>query len=110
MLAAKWHIPVLAAICISLHSTCASLATSKLLNEAHHIETWLRDVRRTFHATPELMYEENNTSKLIRDYLDAMGIPYKYPYAKTGVVAEIGSGDYTWGSVCLGSGPLKRTG
>lgn len=50
-------------------------------------------VRRKIHEHPELGYEEFETSKLIRQELDKMGIPYKYPVAVTGVVGYIGSGN-----------------
>ena len=54
---------------------------------------WMVSVRRKIHEHPELGYEEFETSKLIRQELDKMGIPYKYPVAVTGVVGYIGSGN-----------------
>ncbi|KAH9317596.1 hypothetical protein KI387_019365, partial [Taxus chinensis] len=44
------------------------------------------------HEHPELKFEEYNTSALIRSELDRIGVSYEWPYAKTGVVAQIGSG------------------
>ncbi|KAK9788133.1 hypothetical protein WJX73_003962 [Symbiochloris irregularis] len=38
------------------------------------------------------MYDLDNTSSFIRSRLDELNIPYKYPYAKTGIVATIGKG------------------
>lgn len=48
-------------------------------------------IRRKIHENPELGFEEFETSKLIRDELDHMGIPYKYPVAVTGVIGFIGT-------------------
>ena len=50
-------------------------------------------IRRKIHENPELGYEEFETSQLIRTELDKMGISYKHPFAVTGVVGFIGSGD-----------------
>lgn len=50
-------------------------------------------IRRTLHENPELGFEEFETSRLIRNELDKMGIPYKYPIAVTGVVGYIGTGN-----------------
>lgn len=54
---------------------------------------WIVSVRRKIHENPELGYEEFETSKLIREELDKMGIPYKHPVAVTGVVGYVGSGE-----------------
>lgn len=53
---------------------------------------WLRNIRRRIHENPELAFEEVETCKLVREELDKMGIEYKYPMAKTGIRAWIGSG------------------
>ncbi|GLJ55290.1 hypothetical protein SUGI_1186470 [Cryptomeria japonica] len=53
---------------------------------------WLKSVRRRLHRHPELMFNEFNTSKVIREELDAMGVQYEWPFAKTGLVATLGSG------------------
>ncbi|XVF86767.1 hypothetical protein PTKIN_Ptkin18bG0069300 [Pterospermum kingtungense] len=53
---------------------------------------WMVGIRRKIHENPELGYEEFETSKLIRQELDKMGIPYKYPVSVTGVVGYIGTG------------------
>lgn len=74
-------------------SSLLSLAdSSNLLDEAKGMSTWLTQVRRELHQIPELMFEEYNTSAKIRQHLDQMGIPYKHPYAETGVVGRVGSG------------------
>ncbi|GMY36218.1 IAA-amino acid hydrolase ILR1-like 4 isoform X1 [Fagus crenata] len=53
---------------------------------------WMVGIRRKIHENPELGFEEFETSKLVRAELDQMGITYKYPFAKTGVVGYIGTG------------------
>lgn len=53
---------------------------------------WMKRVRREIHENPELAYEEFATSAAIRRELDEMGVGYRWPVARTGVVAAIGSG------------------
>ena len=53
---------------------------------------WMVKIRRKIHEYPELLYEEFETSKLIRAELDKLGIPYKHPVAVTGVIGYIGTG------------------
>ncbi|XP_050220172.1 IAA-amino acid hydrolase ILR1-like 4 [Mercurialis annua] len=54
---------------------------------------YMVNIRRKIHETPELGFEEFETSKLIRAELDHLGIHYKYPVAGTGIVGYIGTGD-----------------
>lgn len=64
----------------------------KMLDEAKSMAAWIVGLRRQIHRHPELMYQEVKTSLLVRDTLDALGIPYRYPLAETGVVATVGDG------------------
>ncbi|KAL9994547.1 putative peptidase M20, amidohydrolase, bacterial exopeptidase dimerization [Helianthus debilis subsp. tardiflorus] len=54
---------------------------------------WMIGIRRRIHEHPELGYEEFETSRVIRDELDKLGIRYEFPVAVTGVVGFIGSGE-----------------
>ncbi|GAA0145846.1 metalloprotease [Lithospermum erythrorhizon] len=60
--------------------------------EKDEVFDWMVRLRRRIHENPELGFEEFETSKIIRDELDKMGIKYKYPVATTGLVGFVGSG------------------
>lgn len=62
-----------------------------LANEVEMVE-WMRKIRRELHQNPELAYEEFETIAVVRRELDRLGVGYKWPVAKTGLVAKIGSG------------------
>lgn len=94
---------------LALLSTCSSpyhgawalkteSLTRELLESARDAEflDWLKRVRRRIHEYPELGFEEQLTSQLIRSELDSLGIEYEWPVAETGVVATIGSGAQPW--------------
>jgi IAA-amino acid hydrolase len=68
------------------------LSMPGLLDDAKSIAGWIVELRRQLHRRPELMYEEVETSRLVRATLDDLGIPYRHPVAKTGVVGTIGRG------------------
>ena len=53
---------------------------------------WIVALRRRLHKTPELMYDLTETAAIVREVLDELKIPYKYPIASHGIVATIGSG------------------
>lgn len=63
----------------------------RLANDPEMAE-WMKNIRREIHKNPELAYEELITSSLVRRELEDMGIKYRWPVAKTGVVAAVGSG------------------
>ncbi|KAK8580237.1 hypothetical protein V6N13_143356 [Hibiscus sabdariffa] len=68
-----------------------SEAVLGLARKPENVE-WIKGLRRKIHENPELAFEEYETSKLIRTELDRMEIEYRYPLAKTGIRAWIGTG------------------
>ncbi len=55
------------------------------------LEEYFVDLRHRFHSMPELAYEENQTSTLVCEELERMGIEYERGLAGTGVIARIGT-------------------
>ncbi|GFP89813.1 iaa-amino acid hydrolase ilr1-like 6 [Phtheirospermum japonicum] len=53
---------------------------------------WVKSVRRKIHENPELAFEEHETSALIRKELDELEVKYRFPLAKTGIRAMVGTG------------------
>lgn len=60
------------------------------LDLARGISDWIVSKRRQLHQIPELGYQEQKTSALVRQTLDELGIPWQGPIAETGLVATIG--------------------
>ncbi|KAJ4951415.1 hypothetical protein NE237_028247 [Protea cynaroides] len=75
-----------------LHGNFHESYSRELMDSALRDKDWLISVRREIHENPELRFQEHNTSALIRRELDRLGVSYSFPFAKTGVVALIGSG------------------
>ena len=62
----------------------------QILHNARQIQPWVIGIRRQLHRTPELGYQEHQTSARIRRHLTELGIAFDYPVATTGIVARIG--------------------
>lgn len=71
-------------------SSGASAAEVIALTEAS--VPWVREVREALHRIPERHYALHKTSTYVRARLDELGIPYRFPVAETGIVAEIRGG------------------
>lgn len=76
--------------CDAWDSECSE-AVLELARRPENVE-WIKELRRKIHENPELAFEEVETSKLVRTELDRMEIEYRYPLAKTGIRAWIGTG------------------
>jgi IAA-amino acid hydrolase len=64
-----------------------------LLEQAKRIRGDLVAIRRAIHAQPEFGFAEHETAALIAERMTALGARVRTGVARTGVVAEIGSGD-----------------
>ena len=67
------------------------------------IEPWIIDARRELHQIPELLYEEHETSAVLRKHLDALKIPYKCAVATAFIDlgARTRSMRTSWSTLCL---------
>jgi metal-dependent amidase/aminoacylase/carboxypeptidase family protein len=71
----------------------ARLPDTGLLEQAKRIRGDLVTIRRAIHAQPEFGFTEHETAALIAARMAALGARVRTGVARTGVVAEIGSGD-----------------
>lgn len=65
------------------------LITARILETATEISSKIDDIRQRIHRYPELAYEEVQTSRLISDTLENMGIPFEVGTCETGVIGMI---------------------
>ena len=63
-----------------------------LLNRANELEERIIRWRREIHSHPELGFQEIQTSRLVAQTLEELGIKVKTGVAKTGVIGRIGEG------------------
>lgn len=82
----------------------ANALQKEIKDRANNLTEFLIDTRRTLHRHPELMYQEKETSRVIRNVLDELNITYSSGWAVNtrkdvipgeggyGIVADIGSG------------------
>jgi len=66
---------------------------AELLEAAKSAQDWMVAIRRELHQHPELGYDLHETSRLVRNKLEELGIPYRFPVAETGIVATLGTGE-----------------
>ena len=64
-----------------------------MLKKAQAIAPELIRIRRDIHQHPELSFQEFRTAKLVADTLQELGIEHQIEVGRTGVVAQIGTGD-----------------
>ncbi|KAL3840019.1 hypothetical protein ACJIZ3_024610 [Penstemon smallii] len=76
----------------SVWSSACSQEILKIAQKTENIK-WIKSVRRRIHENPELAFQEHETSRLVRRELDEMDISYRFPVAKTGIRAMVGTGE-----------------
>ena len=68
-----------------------------LLEQSRQLEKEIIELRRHLHRNPELSFQETQTAQLAAGKLKDLGYKVKTGVAKTGVVADLGSGKKTIG-------------
>ncbi len=66
---------------------------SQMKLRAEQLRESLVTIRRQIHEHPEYGFQERETARLIAETLEPLGLRIQKKVAKTGVVAELGSGD-----------------
>lgn len=66
--------------------------TQRIIELSDRLEAHTLELRRAIHANPELSFQEVQTSALVRQELERIGIPYTLSPVQPGVIAEIDSG------------------
>ena len=64
-------------VVVTVAAGCNALILTDIKQDAAAYQPWLVETRRALHAQPELMFQEYETSKLIRKALDKMKIKYR---------------------------------
>lgn len=64
-----------------------------MLKKAQEIAPELIRIRRDIHQHPELSFQEFRTAKLVADTLEELGLEPQTGIGRTGVMAQIGTGD-----------------
>ncbi len=62
----------------------------KILKKAENLENYIVEKRRDFHKHPELKFEEERTSSIVKNELESMGYDI-VKTAKTGIIGLLGS-------------------
>ena len=62
--------------------------------KSNEIKEYMIDIRRRIHENPELAFDLEDTSKLVKEELDKLGISYTSPIENS-VLASFGKGDRT---------------
>lgn len=64
---------------------------SRVLDQAKQDANWVIGIRRQLHMHPEIGFDLPKTSEIVRNTLRELNIPFDYPVAESGMVAQIGS-------------------